>query len=70
MGHPVSITTRKLPNGDAVVIDARHRFKQLPPCRECGQPGTTIVLPRVDHRRRKPWPQPYWLCRTHEETSQ
>ena len=50
------------------VIDARDRFWEsgdMHPCRECGEPGTTVVLPHVDHRRRKPWPQSYWLCSQH-----
>lgn len=55
------------------VIDARARFAQrrkaarTGTCRFCSKPGTTVVLPRVDHRKRKPWPQPYWLCDTHKE---
>lgn len=52
----------------AHVIDARNRFqktKSSESCRECGEPGSTIVLPDVDHRRKKPWPQPYWLCNKH-----
>lgn len=49
------------------VIDARARFPGLVnraeyPCRECGKEGTALFPPHVDRRRRKPWPQPYWLC--------
>jgi hypothetical protein len=49
------------------VIDARDRFTKRAnhQCRDCARPGVTFVLPRVDHRRRKPWPQPYWLCVAH-----
>lgn len=51
------------------VIDARSRFTRSADrsdtCRECGAPGTVIVLPNVDHRRRKPWPTQYWLCDEH-----
>ncbi len=54
------------------VIDAHDRFTQPAtpqqhPCRECGHPARQLVLPHVDHRRRKPWPKPYWLCGTHSD---
>lgn len=55
------------------VIDAHDRFTKTEPqqlCRECGQPATHLVLPHVDHRRRKPWPKPYWLCSTHADTAE
>lgn len=56
---------------DGRVIDARLRFKKVADrsdtCRECGAAGTVIVLPNVDHRRRKPWPKQYWLCNEHAE---
>lgn len=59
------------PDTEARVIDAHDRFTRAPqhPCRECGQPASIYVLPNVDHRRRQPWPQPYWLCDIHAETS-
>lgn len=51
------------------VIDARARFAGIEHrCRDCDQPGVAIVFPHVDHRRRKPWPQPYWLCAEHSAT--
>ena len=52
------------------LIDARDRFRgpvHEHPCRECGEEGTALVLPHIDHRRRKRWPQPYWLCSEHSE---
>ena len=56
-------------HGDGRVIDARARFKKAADhsetCRECGAPGAVIVLPNIDHRRRKPWPKQYWLCHEH-----
>jgi len=56
------------------LIDAHDRFttapqRPQPRCRDCDQPGILYVLPHVDHRRRKPWPQPYWLCQAHAATS-
>lgn len=44
------------------VLDAKTRFG--PVC-HCGKVGTAVVFPHVDHRRKKPWPQPYWLCDEH-----
>ncbi|SKF35884.1 Uncharacterised protein [Mycobacteroides abscessus subsp. massiliense] len=59
-------------SGDARVIDARSRFTKAPArsetCRECGAPGSVIVLPNIDHRRRKPWPTQYWLCDEHADS--
>lgn len=48
------------------VIDARTRFGLT--CRRCDQPAAVIVYPHVDHRRRKPWPEPYGLCDKHKYT--
>lgn len=52
------------------LIDAHSRFTtpprpQQPRCRDCDEPGIHYVMPHVDHRRQKPWPQPYWLCAAH-----
>lgn len=52
------------------VIDAHNRFRSTgrdPQCRECSEVGTVIVIPNIDHRRKKPWPQTYWLCDEHAE---
>jgi len=53
------------------VIDARDRFGRSggsASCRECGAVANVYVMPKVDHRRRRPWPQPYWLCDEHAES--
>lgn len=36
-------------------------------CRVCGRSAVTVCFPHIDHRRRKPWPQPYGLCGEHRE---
>lgn len=53
------------------VIDAHNRFGSTtrdPQCRVCSEVGTVIVIPNIDHRRKKPWPKTYWLCDEHAET--
>lgn len=66
--HAGAAARGDVPGVGAQIIDARARFRGSGAhhaCRECGEPGTVVVLPRVDHRRKKPWPEPYWLCSRH-----
>lgn len=49
------------------VIEAAGRFGGATrSCEFCPRVATVVHIPKVDHRKRKPWPTGVWTCEMHD----